>query len=398
MHEPAPEPARRPLSPVLLLGFAVGSAGGPLAIATVYLLSVAGVPPPLLVATTILGLALFAVPLSIWRHYSQEVASDGGLYAFVRHAAGERVARWQGWIWTVAYLLYLPYTITYIVFYLLPELLPLRPAQSAALELLLPAGICALIAFGGQTPIALLLVSGAAQLLAVVALGALTLHAVGTAAPVPALPAGHAWPGVLGGAAQVASLLICMSLVLFLGEGDAAGRGRMRWALAWAYAILCAFTVFSAVFLSAGATPAVTGSDLPGAALARAHGFPVLGIAVGLLTLGSIGGLIVAEFIGLARLWHAMFRLRERTSVAIIAAFFLVGDAVSLIGPRRFYALTLTPSLVALYLSQLIVFAAYPWFARRGGRLSLRAACLAGVACLWALYEVYGTVAGRLPS
>lgn len=376
----------------------MGSAGGPLAIAAVYLLAVAHVPPPLLVPTTFLGLAIFLAPLAIWRHYSQAVASDGGLYAFVRQAAGERLARWQGWIWTVAYLLYLPYTITYIVFYLLPHLLPLAPPGPALLEVLLPVVISLLMAYGGRAPITLLVISAAVQLLTVAGLGALTLHGSRPSHPLVALPPAHAWTGVLGGAAQVASLLVCMSLVLFLGSRDAGGRSRMRWSLSVGFAILCTSTLFSALFLSVGATPAVAQSDIPGAVLGRLYGSPAVDLAVGLLTLVSIAGLIVAEFIGLSRLWQVMFRLRERTSVAIIAGSFVVGDVVSLLGPRRFYALTLTPSLVALYLSQLIVFGAYPFFARRNGRLSLRAVSLAAVACIWALYGVYGAVAGGLLS
>lgn len=391
---------RGALPPVLLLGFAVGSAGGPLAIAAVYLLAVAHVPPPLLLPTVLLGLVLFSAPLTIWRDYSEVIASDGGLYAFVRRAAGERLARWQGWIWTLAYLLYLPYTVTYIVFYLLPHLVPLPPPAPALLAILLPVIISLLVAVGGTVPVALLMVSSAIQLFALALLAVLVLHGNRLAHPILLVPTVSAWPGVLGGAAQVASLLVCMSLVLFLGGGAAVGASSaIRWSLSAGFAILCGATLVSAVLLSAGATPAVAGSDIPGAVLGRLYGSPAVGISVGLLALVSIAGLIVAEFVGLIRLWNTMFHLREGTSVVIIAAFFIVGDAISLIGPRRFYTLTLAPSLIALYLSQLIVFGAYPFFSRRRGRgRSLRAVSLATVGCIWSLYGVYGVVAGRFLS
>ena len=44
--------------------------------------------------------------------YQREIASDGGLYAFIERAAGRRVALVQGGIWTISYFLYLAYTVT----------------------------------------------------------------------------------------------------------------------------------------------------------------------------------------------------------------------------------------------------------------------------------------------
>lgn len=376
-----------------MLGFAVASAGGPFAIAAVYMTGSAHVAPSLLVPATVIGLALFLAPLTIWLRYSAAVASGGGLYAFVRHAAGERLARWQGWIWTVAYLLYLPYTVTDIVYYLMPAFLPLSAPGQVLLEILLPVAICLLIAFGGRMPVVLLLVSGAVQLAALSFLGALTLHGAHLQGwAVVALPPVHLWPGVLGGGAQVASLLVCMSLVLFLGGEAAGGRSSLRRSLAIAFAILCASTLFSSLLLAVSTTPAVARSDLPGAVLGRLYGSPAVAAATGLVAVVSIAGLIVAEFIALTRLWGAMFDLRSRTSVAIISAFFIAADAASLLGPRRFYALAIAPSLIALYLSQFIVFAAYPLLRHRSGRPDLASWALAAVACLWSLYGVYGAV------
>src|SRR5579859_4060431 len=97
--------------PVLVLvGFAVSSTGGPLALTTLYLTENAHVPASALVLPTVVGLLLFLVPLFIWLDYARTSVSSGGLYAFVRQAVGPRVALLQGIIWSVSYLLYLPYT------------------------------------------------------------------------------------------------------------------------------------------------------------------------------------------------------------------------------------------------------------------------------------------------
>ncbi len=63
-------------------------------------------------------------PLLIWLRYAREISSSGGLFSFVEAAAGRRVALVQAAIWTVSYLLYLVYTTVYVVFDVLPSVLP----------------------------------------------------------------------------------------------------------------------------------------------------------------------------------------------------------------------------------------------------------------------------------
>ena len=53
----------------------------------------------------------------------------------------------------------------------------------------------------------------------------------------------------------------------------------------------------------------------------------------------------------------------------MIAVLFVAVDAISLIDPERFYSYALTPSLVALYLSQAIVFLVYPRFRGKPSKL-----------------------------
>jgi len=96
--------------------------------------------------------------------------------------------------------------------------------------------------------------------------------------------------------------------------------------------------------------------------------------------------LILAEYIALSRLLHAWLGLRLRTALKAIAVPFLAADAISLADPQRFYDELLKPSLVALFLSQLPVFAVFPLYRRRPGALLLAAA--ASALMLYGLYTV----------
>jgi APA family basic amino acid/polyamine antiporter len=386
-----------PLPRAVLVGFAIAG-GAPLAAVGVSLASVAAVPPAELVPATAVGMALFLAPLAIWLGYSETVASSGGLYAFVRAAAGERVARWQGWIWTFAYVLYLPYTVTYIVYDLLPYVLPVRGAWPAVLELALPIGICLCVLFGSRAAIYALGILAVVQLAALAVLAWVVvrgpLHAPVLASVVA--PSPSSWPAVVSGGGQIGLLLVCTSLVTFLG-GEATDGGRdVRRALATGSAILMGAFLLAAATLAAGATPAVLGSSLPAVALARLFASTALGVAVGVVALAGIAALIVAEFVALTRLWRAMFGLPERTSAGILSALFVAADVASLAGPQRFYALTLTPSLIALFVSQIVVFAVYPLMPRVpvASRKPYTAWALAAIAVAWAVYGLVGAVNG----
>src|SRR5579862_1220313 len=104
--------AMRPVSPrstlsgALFLGFAVASIGGPLALVTLFP-GTAGDGIDSAGLVVLLGLVAFAFPLGIWLAFSRKVVSGGGLSAFVEAAVGRRAAVVHGWIWAVAYFLYL---------------------------------------------------------------------------------------------------------------------------------------------------------------------------------------------------------------------------------------------------------------------------------------------------
>jgi hypothetical protein len=77
--------------------------------------------------------------------------------------------------------------------------------------------------------------------------------------------------------------------------------------------------------------------------------------------------------------------------VAWIAVPFVAIDVVSLAAPEEIYERLLKPSLVALFLSQALVFLAYPRFRARHGRLGAAdvvAAAGATAVVGWGLYNV----------
>lgn len=377
-----------------LSGFAVAAGGGPLAVATVYLLGVGPLPLRLLVPTAVLGVALFLVPVTLWSHFAASVDAPGGQYAFVRAAWGERAARVQGGIWTFAYLLYLPYTVTYIVYYLLPVVRPVPARGQVGLELLLPVVLSLPVLAGTRVALRTLTAVAVLQLGGLLALAVVLLRAAPAPAALWTLPPPYAWLRVLAGAAQIAALLVCLSLVLYLG-GRAGIRGALVGRALWCgYGVLAASTVLSAWALAGTATLAAQRSELPGEVLARTYGPPSLALGVGLLALLSVAGVIVAEYVALVALWQVMGGWSERRTALGVGLLFLVGDALSLLGPRRFYNLTLPPSMVALYLAELMVFLAYPAWRRRWGPLPWADLALVAGACLWCGYALYGALHG----
>jgi len=86
----------------------------------------------------LLAIAAFTLPIALWRRYAGEISSSGGLYAFVEAAAGTRVARVQGTVWAVSYFLYMPYTVAFVVYDLLPVAFPRIDPYRAPLELGIP--------------------------------------------------------------------------------------------------------------------------------------------------------------------------------------------------------------------------------------------------------------------
>ncbi|MGH3321448.1 MAG: hypothetical protein ACRDN9_14995 [Streptosporangiaceae bacterium] len=116
------------------------------------------------------------------------------------------------------------------------------------------------------------------------------------------------------------------------------------------------------------------------------------GVAVGLGVAASIVGVTVVEYLAVTRLAHAVTGLSVRSVARVLAVALVAGGLVSLVDPERFYADLLRPSLVALWVSQLIVIAVYPRFARRRGRLRAGDVALAAGAGALMLFGLYSSL------
>jgi amino acid transporter len=367
------------VSAALFVGFAIGSIGGPIALLTLFPSTVGdGIDSAGLIV--LLALALFAAPLGIWLLYSRDIVSMGGLSAFVEAAVGRRTAMFHGWIWAFAYFLYLPYTVTFVVYDLLTPVFPGISAYRASLELLLPVGIVLVVI----SPLRLVLVGFG--LLAVAQLAGMLVLAGVTFSHVDVHVATH--PGLnhtAQAAAAAALLFVCASLALYLGAEVRGGSRTVRRGL------LAAVVVVGATFLVAAIPLARVPNDLrnaavPAAAIAQAYSGRGLAVTVGLLTAASTLALIVAEYLALARLLHWLHDIPIRSLLRWIAVPFIAADAISLINPERFYNDLLKVSLVALFVSQLVVFVVFPSYRR--GAVAIGAAAVASALMGWGLYTL----------
>jgi amino acid transporter len=328
----------------------------------------------------VLAIALFAAPVAIWLSFSRTVVTSGGLTAFVDAAAGRRVALVHGWIWTFAYFLYLPYTITFVVYDLLEPVFPGIEPYRGALELILPVAVV-LLALGPVRPLlAALGVIAAIQLVLLVVMSAVTLRHVGH---VPV--AGASANDTARAAAGTALLFVCASLPLYLGAEVRGASRTIRRGLVLALGVTGAAFFLAAVPLAA-VPDALLDSEVPGAAIAQAYSGRDLAVVVGLFTALSVLSLIVAEYLALGRLLHWLHGWSLRSVLALIAIPFVLGDAISLIDPDRFYDDLLKPSLGALFVSQLIVFAVFPIYRR--GIAAVGVAAVAAALAVWGLYQL----------
>ena len=351
-------------SRLLYAGVAVASIGGPLAFVGLYLPAILNDAGRWSVAATVVGLAAFAAPTYLWVRYSRTVVGPGGLTAFTAAAAGRRVAAVHVLAWLVSYVLYLLYTTDYVVYDVLtasvPGIAPWRPW----LEILLPALLAAVVLAPLRASFGVVTAAAAAQVgLLAVLLGVAAAHGSSNA-PFPAT--GGADVSNAGG--NVALLFVCASLPLFLGGEVRGGSRTVRRTLIGAVAGV-GFLVLLAT-LPAHGLRAFTGTDVPGVALARATGGTSFGVTVGVGIAVSVLALVAVEYLAITRVVHAVARRISPGSVARWLVVPLVGaGAISLASPHRFYADLLKPSLVALWIAQLIPVLVYPRFAARDGGL-----------------------------
>jgi amino acid transporter len=374
---------------VVFTGAVVASIGGPLALTALYLPDAAGDSLPALGLAVLLAIVVFVAPLAVWLGFSERIASAGGLAAFVEAAAGKTAARIQAGVWIVSYFLYLPYTVTYIVYDLLGPVFPGVVAYRSALELLLPVGIALFVLLPLRGSLAVLGLVAAVQLVLVAVLGGLLFANGGASsssftAHVGAAPLGR-------GVGGIAVLFVCASLPLFFGAEVRGGRRTIRRGLAWGYGIVAVFLLFAAVpFAVAGGS--LRGPGGPGVVAAQAYSGRPLAVAVALVAAASIATLIVLELLALGRLVHWLAGTEIRPTLAAISVPFVLADVISLVNPDAFYDRLSQPSLVALFVAQIVVFLVYPLF-RRGERRRLPTALVAtAVATALAGYGLYTAI------
>ena len=193
---------------------------------------------------------------------------------------------------------------------------------------------------------------------------------------------------------QTALPYICGSLPFFMG-GELGGNLRRafrttRRGLTGAY--LATVVVIIAAVAPLAADPSLTQAAIPGMAVAQqfvGHGFAV---AVGVGVAVSVAGVILVEYLALSRLTTAVTAWPLRRVIIGIGVIMVATGPVLLINPERIYDTLITPSLFALWLSQLVTFAVYPRFvAKRGGRV-LPALVLSAGASALALYGLWVTI------
>jgi amino acid transporter len=376
------------IGPWAFSAVAVASFGGPLALAALSapgLVADAGDSAGLAMLAAVV---VFAMPLAIWRRYSRHVSSSGGLYGFVEAAAGRRVALVQAAIWIFSYVLYLIYTTVQIVYDVLPNVVPGERRYQTLLALLIPIALAVVMIAGRATTLIVIAVMAAGQIALAGALDGVTLGHLST----PASSFGTtATAGSLAKAsAQTSLLYICGSLPLFLGGELARPVRTIRRGLVGSFLLTAVLVTLAVAPLAAA--PGLLNTAVPGVSLAQQFAGPGFAKAIGIGVAVSIAGVMLCEYLALTRLVHAISSWRIRpVTIAIGAAIVLVAP-FSLIDPEGFYATLIKPSLVALWLSQLIVFAAYPRFAKKHGQRSLPAWMLSLAASALVIYGLMSTL------
>jgi amino acid transporter len=377
-----------PIGGWAFVGVAVTSLGGPLALAALYAPSIVAGASASAGLATLAAAVVFGAPLAIWLRYSRHITDAGGLFAFVEAAAGRRLALVQAGLWIVSYLLYLLYTTAQIVYDTLPAVLPGERRYQRVLELAVPLALAAVMIAGRRTTLVVTGVLAAGQLALAAGLGGVAISHLHT--PVSSFGAGAPTGTLATATGQTALLYVCGSLPLFLGGEVARPRRTVRRGLIGAY--LGSAAVIVAAVYPLAADPQLAHTPIPGMSIAQQFVGHDLAVVVGIGVAASVGGVMLVEYLALSRLVHAVTSWSLRPIVAGIGIA-LVGFApLTLIDPIRIYDDLLKPSLVALWLSQLMVFAAYPRFAARHGNRMLPAWALTTGSTAFALYGLWATL------
>ena len=365
--------------------FALASFGGPLALAALIAPGAVEDASASAGLATIAAAVVFVVPLAIWLRYSRHVNSSGGLFAFVEVAAGRPVALVQATIWTVSYLLYVVYTTVQVVYDVLPVAIPSERGWQTPLALAIPVALVGVMAAGRGAALIALGAVALGQVALTGVLDGVTLAHVST--PVSSFGAGAPTGSLARASAQTSLLYVCGSLPLFLGGELARPVVAVRRGLLGAFAVTTVLVVAAVAPLAAA--PGVMRTEIPGVSIAQQFAGHNLAVAIGVGVAASVVGVMLAEYFALTRLLHAVGSWPLRRCVLAVGAVLLLAAPLTLIDPHGFYDSLLKPSLAALWVSQLIVFAVYPRFARRHRYAMAPAWALSVVASAFALYGLW---------
>ena len=382
--------ARATLSPgPLLLLVAFAAFGGPLALAALY------APGAIEDVTgsggliTIVAAVAFIAPLAVWLRFSRDISSPGGLTAFVEAAVGRPVALVQAALWVASYTLYLLYTSAYVVYDVVPAFWPGVHHWRPLLASLLPAVAALAVVSGRRIGFAVIGLLALGQLVLLVLLDVVAVqHAPGASAfhASASADSGRA----LGG---IATLFVCGSLPLFLG-GEVRGGGRaLSRVLPLAFGVTAVGVVLAVYPLARD--PAFAHADIPGLSLVRVDLNHAAGTAVGIGVAASIMAVLLLEYVALTRLLHYVSGASVRAWVWRLGIALAAAGPISvLLDPDKFYDSLIKPSLILLWLSQVIVVATFPVYLWRRNRLRAWHVLTTAVAAGVMVFGFANTVAG----
>ena len=371
-------------------GIALVAIGGPLALVALYVPSVIAEVSGSAGLVTVLGGLAFAVPVLVWLRYARDVTGAGGLTAFVEQAVGRRTALVQAAIWTFSYALYLMYTSVDVVYDVLPVVFGQITRVQPVLALALPCAVAAVVLAPRRVSIAVIGVLAAGQLALVVLLAGLTLS---RDLPASAFTSTASVTDTVLSVGNVAVLYVCCSLPFFFG-GEVRRPRTVSRGVGLAYAVVAVAVVLTVFPLAAN--PAFTRAEIPGVAYASVAAGPAAGATIGIGVAASIVSVMIVEYLAVTRLVHAVTGRSIRTISYLLAIALVASGPISLINPERFYQYLLRPSLVALWVAQLIVVVVYPRYAARHHGLRISDVLLAAGATVVMLFGLYSTITSKV--
>jgi hypothetical protein len=275
-----------------------------------------------------------------------------------------------------------------IVYDVLPVALPGERRYQSVLAILIPVAIAGVMIAGRTAALAVLGAIAVGQLAVAGLLDGETLGHL--TAPASSFGTGAPAGSLAKASAQTSLLYVCGSLPLFLGGEVRRPRVTIRRALVATYALTALVVVLAVAPLAAA--PGLLGTDIPGVRAMEQYAGTGVAQAVGVGVGASIAGVILCEYLALTRLLHAIGGWRLRSLNVAIGAGLVAAAPFSLIDPEGFYQALTKPSLIALWISQLIVFLVYPRFAVRRGQPIVPAAALGLIASGLAGYGLWTAI------